>query len=68
MNCKSSGHYFCEKCDDLAFGRFCQRCHGPARWIANEPVKPELKRVSETHAREWFIRMREAVNERAGGV
>lgn len=45
------GHFFCDGCDDLAFGRSCQRCHGAARWVAdaprrkNEPVSVERGRV-----------------------
>jgi hypothetical protein len=62
MNPKSSGHYFCDKCDDLAFGRCCQTCHQPARWVASEPAKIKTGRISETDAHEWFVRMREAVN------
>jgi hypothetical protein len=57
MKLKPSGHYFCDRCDDLAFGRFCQTCHQPARWVAHnvEPVAAET-------AADYFRRMHEVVN------
>jgi hypothetical protein len=27
------GHFWCDKCDDVAFGRYCQQCHQPARFV-----------------------------------
>ena len=41
MNPKKSGHYFCDRCDDLAFGRFCQTCHQPARWVPHGRVSTD---------------------------
>jgi hypothetical protein len=57
MQRKNSGHYFCDKCDDLAFGHRCQTCHKPARWIPSRPDK-----ISAETAADYFRRMREAVN------
>lgn len=39
------GHYWCDKCDNPAFGSACQTCHRPARLILDEPVrKPKPSR------------------------
>jgi len=57
MNPKKSGHYFCDRCDDLAFGRFCQKCRQPARWVPHK-----VERVSTETAADYFRQMREAAN------
>ena len=59
MNSKKSGHYFCDRCDDLAFGHYCQTCHEPARWVSH--ALADHKVSAETTA-DYFRRMREAVN------
>jgi hypothetical protein len=33
-----SGHYWCDKCDEPAFGAACQHCHQPARFVADSPA------------------------------
>lgn len=33
----SPGHYWCDICDEPAFGSECQRCHRPARLIIDDP-------------------------------
>jgi hypothetical protein len=76
MHQKLSGHFFCDKCDDIAFGRFCQMCHEPARWIGTTGGRPKgpakkLNRISEIDARGWFGKMRQTVNaapQNASGV
>ena len=57
MKPQKSGHYFCDRCDDLAFGRFCQTCQQPARWVVHK-VDP----VAAETAADYFRQMREAVN------
>ena len=38
---KTGGHYWCDnpKCDDLAYGTICQRCHQPARFVPDSPAQ-----------------------------
>ena len=46
------GHYWCDKCDDPAFGRTCQACHAPARWIPDAPARGEATKdhkLKHTH-------------------
>lgn len=31
------GHYFCEKCDDVAFGLTCQSCSSATTFIPDAP-------------------------------
>ena len=57
MNPQTTGHYFCDRCDDLAFGRCCQTCHQPARWVPHK-----IERVPAETAADCFRQMREAVN------
>jgi hypothetical protein len=59
MKRKYSGHYFCDPCDDLAFGECCQTCHQPARWI---PHTLADRTVSAETAADYFRRMHAAVN------
>jgi hypothetical protein len=76
MHLKQSGHYFCDRCDDIAFARFCQMCHEPARWVSScgRPAVGLAKKsnlVSEIDARGWFGKMRQTVNaapQNASGV
>jgi hypothetical protein len=64
MNQKNSGHYFCDKCDDLAFGRVCRMCRQPARWVPSRGSAPHTvadRKVSAETAADYFRRMREAI-------
>ena len=54
---KKSGHYFCDQCDDLAFGRFCRTCRQPARWVPHS-----IEKIPVETAADYFRQMREAVN------
>ena len=75
---KTGGHYFCDHCDDVAFGAVCQACHHPARFIpaAGETAKPKALEPApvettprrppgarQANAKEWFARMRAAVRQ-----
>ncbi len=33
------GHYFCDRCDDVAFGVRCQGCNHDARFVHDQPVE-----------------------------
>ena len=66
----SGGHYWCDRCDDNAFGQTCHICSDPTRFIpdesgktaapaANEPA-PE-PRSRDQRAAAYFQRMRELV-------
>ena len=33
------GHYFCDACNDVAFGRVCRTCNAAASFVA-EPAPP----------------------------
>jgi hypothetical protein len=59
MTSKTSGHYFCDQCDELAFGRFCQTCHEPARWVSHQSAD---RKVSAETAADYFRQMRTTVN------
>ena len=37
-----NGHYWCDKCDEPAFGAACQHCHQSARFIAAAAPLPQL--------------------------
>lgn len=60
------GHFWCERCDDPAFGSCCEKCHQPARWVP-APVKPLTLRVrrerparrsvSVERGREFFLKL-----------
>ena len=45
---KRSGHHFCDKCNDLAFGDVCRLCGQPARWVSDEIRTPVVEPVMET--------------------
>ena len=34
-----TGHFWCDACDEPAFGAACQKCHGAARWIADRALQ-----------------------------
>ena len=34
---KTSGHYWCDVCDEPAFGSLCQHCHRPAQFVSDRP-------------------------------
>jgi hypothetical protein len=54
------GHYWCPRCDDVAFGKHCQRCHNAAEFIPDNgltkrketPVTPE--RAHELFKELWW--------------
>ena len=70
-----NGYYWCDRCDENAYGRYCEHCHRAARWVdapifdrATLPAVLNLGRrrgcgrsVSDETAQEWFSRMRETV-------
>ena len=57
MNPDTAGHYFCDRCDDLAFGRCCQKCHQPARWVPHR-----FEKVPAETAADYFRQMRAAAD------
>ena len=36
------GHYWCDACDEPAFGALCQRCGAAATWVMDEPVESHV--------------------------
>jgi len=42
------GHYWCDHCDNNAYGSRCLTCHRPGRWV--EAAVPKLKRVKPVPA------------------
>jgi thiol-disulfide isomerase/thioredoxin len=58
------GHYWCDACDDVAFGSICQQCHRPARFIADAPARPRKPApVSEAVAKEYFRKIHEVIDQ-----
>ena len=61
----NSGHYFCDKCDDVVFSEIC--CGLPARWVPDTvkpaPVKPAPRAipVADETAHQIFAEMRAIV-------
>ena len=58
------GHFWCDHCDEVAFGECCQVCHAVARWVAD--VQPDRRRtvqrwVSRERGRELFAQVYQAV-------
>ena len=62
-----NGHYWCDKCDEPAFGSSCQHCHSDARLIPGETSRkpqPHTGRatpVSVEHGHEMFKQIFAAV-------
>lgn len=61
----TGGHYFCDKCDEVAFGVKCRACNSPARFIPHPPAVRRVVRKPQPptpdQGREWFNRMRALV-------
>ncbi len=36
------GHFWCNHCDEPAFGEHCQICHRPAEFKPDEKTKPSV--------------------------
>ena len=55
------GHFWCDQCDEPAFGAACETCHAPARWVRHEPGhhSPVTYHVPPA---EWFARLHAAVD------
>lgn len=34
---KTGGHWWCDQCDEPAFGASCQHCHRDARFVPDAP-------------------------------
>jgi hypothetical protein len=52
---KITGHYFCDKCDEIAYGEICRGCQRRARWVKHpRPARPT---VDDETAREKFAAM-----------
>jgi hypothetical protein len=60
---KLNGHYWCDHCDENAFGANCQKCARPARFVPNEskPAKRKPQFVSPERGRELFARLRQSL-------
>lgn len=66
---KTTGHYWCERCDDAAFGEVCQQCHQDAQFVAAiEPPSATLKTppvasrgIPADRARQLFNWVRQAI-------
>jgi predicted RNA-binding protein with PUA domain len=61
-----AGHFWCNHCDDPAFGDRCHACGRPAAWIAgNEPAKPTESTVTlvvpDSVAKTLFENMRSII-------
>lgn len=67
------GHWWCDKCDEPAFGSLCQHCHHPARFIPDDPprlnrseIKPRqphaAQPVSAERGHELFAQLRHKLN------
>jgi hypothetical protein len=64
---KTTGHYWCDRCDDAAFGQVCQHCNQDARFVPDTtpaaaitapPAKPGL---TDDRARQLFNLIRQAI-------
>jgi hypothetical protein len=44
---KTPGHYFCDRCDDVAFGETCQLCSTQTRFIPTGTPAPETPVIIE---------------------
>lgn len=71
MNMHSGGYYWCEHCEQPAFGAECQHCHHQALFIAEDCASPPdaetrprrgTGRVTPDRAAELFVEMRKALN------
>jgi hypothetical protein len=61
---KTPGHYFCDRCDDVAFGETCQVCSAQTRFISTDPVGHSgiaLRPVSDQVAADYFRRIRDTI-------
>ena len=56
------GHFFCDSCDDLAFGRRCQHCGRDSRWVAAEGVRNTKPTVSPERGRQLFAQIHRFVD------
>jgi hypothetical protein len=59
------GHYWCEHCDDPAFGKRCQTCGREAAWIPTPPAaaigSSVTLVVSDAVAKTLFEKMRSII-------
>ncbi len=70
---KTHGYYWCNHCDEPAYGAHCQICHGAAEFKqtvvppaapppeTNEPTAPAAKPVDRQDAAKLFSQMHNAV-------
>jgi hypothetical protein len=65
---KTTGHYWCDDCDDAAFGQICQQCNQDARFVPDTTFEPKVKEspsgrnaVTDDRARQLFNWVRQAV-------
>ena len=35
----AAGHWWCDHCDEPAFGKACQSCHQSATWVPDRPLR-----------------------------
>ena len=64
---KIPGHYFCPKCDDIAFGEHCQVCHTAAEFIpvpvqSQPPLDARVGVLPNFNVPDgWFDQLRAAI-------
>ena len=60
---KLNGHYWCDHCDENAFGQNCQKCARPARFVPNTVTKPHrVTPVTPERGRELFAQLRQKLS------
>jgi len=66
---KTGGHYWCNDCDEPAFGSCCQKCHQAAQFIPDkvasntviQAAQPSPPRRAKINAHDLFQQMHAAV-------
>jgi hypothetical protein len=68
---KTGGYYFCNHCEENAFGELCQTCHRPSQFHPDpmpipalptekeKPAEPVLARVADERGHALFAEMRQ---------
>ena len=59
---RRAGHFFCDRCDDVAFGEVCRECGQTARFVQDEPPRRSARvscrqPVSPQRGRELFSQL-----------
>jgi predicted RNA-binding protein with PUA domain len=60
-----NGHFWCDRCDEIAFGEICRQCHQAARWVPVTPPRFDRrpKPVAPEVAKELFRNLYNLVNQ-----